>query len=81
MVRSRFSPFSIFEVHLSSPRNASWRFGIMEKEMETTMVHWGYIGAMKNKMGTTIVPWGYIGIMENKMETTIVYWDYIGIMG
>ena len=31
----------------------------MEKNMETTIVYWGYIG-------------GYRGIVEKKMETTIV---------
>ena len=45
----------------------------MEKNMETTIVYWGYIGIMEKKMETTIVYWGYIGIMEKKMETTIVY--------
>ena len=28
--------------------------GIMEKKMETTIVHWGYIGIMENKMETTL---------------------------
>ena len=30
-------------------------YGIMEKEMETTIVYWGYIGVMEKKMETTIV--------------------------
>ena len=54
--------------------------GIMEKQMETTIVCWGNIGIMEKKMETTIVYWGNIGIMEKKMETTIVYWGNIGIM-
>ena len=46
--------------------------GIMENQMETTIVYWGNIGIMENQMETTIVYWGNIGIMENKMEATIV---------
>ena len=34
--------------------------GIMEKKMETTIVHWGNIGIMEKKMETTIVHWGCI---------------------
>ena len=33
--------------------------GIMEKNMETAILYWGY---------------GYIGVVEKKMETTILYW-------
>ena len=38
------------------------------KEMETTIVYWGYIGIMEKKMETTVVYWGYIGIMEKKWK-------------
>ena len=31
--------------------------GIMENEMETTIVYWGNIGIMEKKMETTI--WGF----------------------
>ena len=44
--------------------------GIMEKKMETTIVHGGYIGIMEKKMEATIVYGGYMGIMEKKMEAT-----------
>ena len=54
--------------------------GIMDKKMETTIVHWGNIGIMDKKMETTIVHWGNIGIMDKTMETTIVHWGNIGIM-
>ena len=53
--------------------------GVMENEMETTVVYWGYmgyIGVMENQMETAILYWGYmgyIGVMENKLETTILY--------
>ena len=43
--------------------------GIMEKNMETTIVYWDYNGIMEKNMETTIVYWGYNGIMENEMET------------
>ena len=33
--------------------------GIMENEMEATLLKWG-------------IYWGYIGIMENEMEATIL---------
>ena len=39
----------------------------MEKEMETTIVYWGYIGIMEEEMETTIAYWGYMGIMEKKI--------------
>ena len=32
--------------------------GIMEKNMETTIIHWGYIGIVEKKMETTIIYWG-----------------------
>ena len=54
--------------------------GIMEKNMEATIVFWGYNGIMEKKMEATIVFWGYNGMMEKKMETTIVFWGYHGIM-
>ena len=41
--------------------------GIVEKKMETTIVHWGNIGIMEKKMETTIVYWGNIGIMERNI--------------
>ena len=34
----------------------------MEKEMETTIVYWGYIGIMEKKMETTK---GYIGLYRD----------------
>ena len=37
----------------------------MEKNMQTTIVYWGYAGMMEKKMESTIVYWGYVGIMEN----------------
>ena len=37
-------------------------FGIVEKNMETTIVYCGYIGIMDKKMVTTILYWGYIGL-------------------
>ena len=46
--------------------------GIMENQMETTIVYWDYIGIMENQMETTIVYWGLVGIMEKKMETPAV---------
>ena len=39
-------------------------YGIMENEMETTIVYWGYIG-------------DYMGIMEKKMETITM--GFIGL--
>ena len=36
--------------------------GIMEKEMETTIVYGGYTGMMEPKMETTIM--GYIGLIR-----------------
>ena len=30
-------------------------FGIMENEMETTIVYWGYMGIMEKKMETSIL--------------------------
>ena len=39
---------------------ASQHIGIMQKEMETTIVYWGYIGIMEKKMETTIAYWSYI---------------------
>ena len=36
--------------------------GIMEKNMETTIVYWGFIGIMEKQMETTIL-WGEIGII------------------
>ena len=41
----------------------------MEKEMETTVVYWGYIGIMEKKMETTIVSrasqkWEVIGTVD-----------------
>ena len=53
--------------------------GIM-RNMEATMVYWGYKGIMENQMETTIIYWGSMGIMENQMETTIIYWGSMGIM-
>ena len=53
----------------------------MEKKIEATMVHWGYIGIMEKNMETTVVYWVYMGIMEKKMESTIIYGLYIGIVG
>ena len=36
--------------------------GIMENEMETTIVYWGYIGIMEKKMETTIyIIWKALG--------------------
>ena len=32
----------------------------MEKQMETTILYWGYIGIMDKKMEATILDWGYI---------------------
>ena len=46
--------------------------GIMEKNMETTIVYRDHIGRMENKMETTIVYREYIGRMENNLETTIL---------
>ena len=34
--------------------------GTLEKNMEATLVQWGFIGIMEKKMETTIVYWGYI---------------------
>ena len=34
------------------------RVYITEKNMETTVLHWGYIGFMENKMETTILGLG-----------------------
>ena len=34
---------------------------MIEKKMETTIVHWGCIGIMEKKMETAIVYWDYIG--------------------
>ena len=42
--------------------------GLMEKKMETTIVHWGYIGVLLG------LYWGYIGVILG------LYWGYIGIM-
>ena len=36
--------------------------GIMEKNMETTIVQLDYIGIMEKKMETTVVYWVYIGL-------------------
>ena len=47
--------------------------GVVEKEMESTIVSGGYIGIVENEMETTIVYRVYIGILEKKMETIIVY--------
>ena len=51
----------------------SWGYiGIMEKNMETTIVYWG--SSNKSENSSIIVSWGHIGIIEKNMETTIVYW-------
>ena len=47
-------------VHPSSPfkvrcRNCLENIGIMENQMETTIVYWGFIGIMEKKMEATIV--------------------------
>ena len=35
--------------------------GIMENQMETTIIYWGYIGITEKKMETTIIAyWGYM---------------------
>ena len=34
---------------------------IIESQMETTIVYWGYIGIIENEMETTIISWGNIG--------------------
>ena len=47
--------------------------GIMEKNMETTIVYWVYIGIMEKKMETTIVYFVYIGITEKKQVTDRSY--------
>ena len=53
--------------------------GIMENQMETTIMENQMKKKMENEMETGIilgvVYWGNIGIMENQMETTIVYWS------
>ena len=46
--------------------------GIMEKKMETTIVHWGNTGITEKKLETTIVHWGYLAVMQKKMETTTI---------
>ena len=42
--------------------------GILEKNVETTIVYWGYIGIMETRMETTIVSWGYIGGLSERFR-------------
>ena len=37
-----------------------WSSG--SSQIETTIIHWGFIGTMEKNMETTIVHWGDIGI-------------------
>ena len=59
-------PFA--RIHPMNPGLYWGYIGIMEKNMETTIVYRGYIGIMDKKMETTIVYRGYVGILEKKMD-------------
>ena len=43
--------------------------GIMENQMETTIVYWGFIGIMEKKMEATIVSWDVSTLPEYYTST------------
>ena len=50
----------------------------MDKQMDTTLVYWGFIGIMEEKMETTIMYWGYIGNNGKENEN---YYGTLGLYG
>ena len=58
---------------LKSPRNYNFvkraYIGIIGKNMEATVLFWGYMRIMETKMEATILFWGYVGIMDKQIVT------------
>ena len=47
----------------------NWGYlGIVEKNVNTSIVYWGYIGIMEKNRGTTIVYWGYVNSQLKLMD-------------